>query len=194
MKNDNIFYDESSELLFNSLDLDIMLVSKDFKILFANDTFLKLFGMKREDVVGRHCYEVTHGNSSPCKPPKDPCPIQSVIRTGKPVVVTHTHSTKKGKKLVNITACALNNGNSHCFLHIAIPASESKVESMKEAMKKTKNLLDVLRLYQNQLDELKKTKQTLEKKVDELEKFNKLTVGRELKMIELKKKIKKLES
>ncbi|MFH0928753.1 MAG: PAS domain-containing protein [Candidatus Aenigmatarchaeota archaeon] len=194
MAYDGIFYNKSSELLFNSLDFDILLVSKDFKILFANDAFLKRSGMKRKDVIGRHCYEITHKLTKPCKPPKDPCPIQKVIRTGKTIIVTHTHLTKKGKCLVNVTASPLRNKDGLCFLHISMPVSESKTASMKKAMKKTKNILNVLSLYQRQLDDLKKTKDILEEKVDELERFNKLTINRELKMIELKKKIRMLEN
>ncbi|MCK5281893.1 MAG: hypothetical protein KAK00_00655 [Nanoarchaeota archaeon] len=41
--------------------------------------------------------------------------------------------------------------------------------------------------------ELEKSKKELENKVLELEKFNTLSVGRELRMVELKKKIKELE-
>lgn len=40
----------------------------------------------------------------------------------------------------------------------------------------------------------KKAEEEIKKRVEELEKFHKLVVGRELKMIELKKKIKKLEA
>ena len=42
-------------------------------------------------------------------------------------------------------------------------------------------------------EELKKAHKELQTKYDELKRFERLTVGRELKMIELKKKIKKLE-
>ena len=41
--------------------------------------------------------------------------------------------------------------------------------------------------------ELEKSKKDLESKIDELERFNKLSVGRELKMVELKRKVKELE-
>jgi len=46
---------------------------------------------------------------------------------------------------------------------------------------------------QKELTMRKKAEEELRKRVEELERFSKLTVGRELKMIELKKKIKELE-
>ena len=52
-----------------------------------------------------------------------------------------------------------------------------------------------MNLYQEQLKEIKeKTKKELEEKIGRLEKFNKLTVGRELRIIELKEKIQELEN
>jgi hypothetical protein len=42
-------------------------------------------------------------------------------------------------------------------------------------------------------DELEKANLELKKKIDELEKFYKITIGREVRMVELKKKIKELE-
>lgn len=43
-------------------------------------------------------------------------------------------------------------------------------------------------------EELKKLNESLQSKVEELERFNKLTVDRELEMIKLKKRIKELKS
>jgi PAS domain S-box-containing protein len=42
-------------------------------------------------------------------------------------------------------------------------------------------------------EELRRSKEELQSKVEELEKFNKMTIGRELRMIELKRRIKELE-
>jgi len=44
------------------------------------------------------------------------------------------------------------------------------------------------------ITERKKMEEELQKKMHDLERFNKLAVGRELKMIELKKRIKELEA
>ncbi|MFH1229338.1 MAG: PAS domain-containing protein [Candidatus Aenigmatarchaeota archaeon] len=180
-----------------------MLISKDLKILFANEAFLRRKGMKRSDVIGQHCYKITHNSNKPCKPPQDPCPIQRVVRTGKPTVELHKHFIGGNKEiLVNVTAASIKEGNKTCFLHITIPAKEGikKIDCMNDALEKTLNVLRVVDLYQEQIEDVKeksiqleKTKNDLENKINELEKFNKLSVGRELRMVELKKRINSLE-
>jgi len=55
------------------------------------------------------------------------------------------------------------------------------------------DITDIKILQENLEKKVKERTKELQEKVEELEKFHKLTVGRELKMIELKKEIKKLK-
>jgi methyl-accepting chemotaxis protein len=65
---------------------------------------------------------------------------------------------------------------------------------LKESRKKLKEYSKSLeKQVTERTKEVERSKKKLESKVDELEKFSKLAVGRELKMIELKKGIKELE-
>ncbi len=72
---------------------------------------------------------------------------------------------------------------------------EQLAETFNQMTKKLKNYYSGLeKIVKDRTYELEKAKNDLEKRTKELEKFNKLTVGRELKMIELKKKIRALQS
>jgi PAS domain S-box-containing protein len=49
------------ESLLSDMHEDIMVIDQDYRIAHVNKAFLARTGRKREEVVGRHCYEVSHG-------------------------------------------------------------------------------------------------------------------------------------
>lgn len=78
----------------------------------------------------------------------------------------------------------------------------TKQKETKEELEDAKNTLEIRitartrelkELAENLENQVKERTRELQNKIDELEKFRKLVVGRELKMIELKKEIKKLK-
>lgn len=109
------------ENIVNGITEQIILVSRDFKILWANRTFLEKFGCKPQDLLGNHCYKVTHNQESPCKPPNDICPIEKVLKTGIPITEVHVHEGAHGKFFSEVTAYPIKNQKGEVieFVHIA---------------------------------------------------------------------------
>lgn len=77
----------------------VLLISRDFKILWANEKVLKQTGYKLQEIVGNHCYKILHNCDGPCKLPKNVCPIKEAIRTGTVITVFHTHFDKRGNEI-----------------------------------------------------------------------------------------------
>lgn len=68
------------ETIFNGIQDFILIISPDREILETNDAFLKHMDNKRENVIGRKCYEVfkeVTRKSSNCH---EKCPLEKVIR------------------------------------------------------------------------------------------------------------------
>lgn len=76
------------------------------------------------------------------------------------------------------------------FKKVKEESEEAKASLKIKVKARTKELKELTESLDGQVEE--KTKE-LQGRIDELEKFHKLTVGRELKMIELKKEIKELK-
>ena len=55
-----------SQIILDSLPYRIMVVNMDMTVETANQTFLDEFHFTREDVLGKHCYEVRYGFEKPC--------------------------------------------------------------------------------------------------------------------------------
>lgn len=95
----------------NSIADFIMVIEKECRIAMVNDALLAMHGERREEVVGRPCFQILHHNEYPCQMPDGECPYLEVFEDGRPVRVIHRHYTKQGEEMMaELTACPLKDG------------------------------------------------------------------------------------
>lgn len=78
---------------------DVLVIGHDYRIIDVNNTVLNRLGLKRKDVVGKYCYEITHRQSFPCSGEKHPCPLIKTMETTEPSQTTHVHLDKDDKEI-----------------------------------------------------------------------------------------------
>ncbi|MCW8828714.1 MAG: sigma 54-interacting transcriptional regulator [Gammaproteobacteria bacterium] len=94
---DNDITKPSCEQIINILPDPFVVIDRDYKIIAANRNYLKHYGHSRpEDVVGRHCYEVSHHVDAPCSEHGEHCPLETVFETAQATQVMHIHYDRHG--------------------------------------------------------------------------------------------------
>lgn len=168
---------ESEEFLrtiTNGVDYEIMLLDRDYKILWANDNVARLSHLDKNAIAGNYCYKVTHGLNAPCQEPKDSCPIREVLRSKKAVTMLHTHFHESGKPLnfeITVYPASNEKGEVERFIHIGKDVTERMrmVEELKEAKQRLERSNTTLEeLVQKRTEKLKKTNEELRLKEEQL--------------------------
>jgi PAS domain S-box-containing protein len=85
--------------LLNHMYVDILIVDRDYRITDVNKAFLTTSGRTREEVIGRHCYEISHGYDEPCENHGEECLLRKVFATGEPSSNIHQHLHTEGWKV-----------------------------------------------------------------------------------------------
>jgi len=88
--------------VLDSIQEDILVISPEYEILRVNEPLLNKLKAKRENIVGRYCYEVLHREHSPGGPPEGVCPVGEVIKSGKPHHARHTHIDRNGREIHHV--------------------------------------------------------------------------------------------
>lgn len=78
---------------------DVLVIATDYRILDVNETLLEKLGLRREEVIGRPCYEITHKQRQPCSGDEHPCPLIQTVRTQESSRVTHVHRGKDNREM-----------------------------------------------------------------------------------------------
>jgi PAS domain S-box-containing protein len=78
-----------SELLGAGFREAVVILSRDLKILSANETFLQHNNLSLDNIEGKTCHEVMQSCMNFCKEQADECPVYEAQSTQKPVSVTH---------------------------------------------------------------------------------------------------------
>ena len=88
-----------SDFLLQHTNERVLLIRPDFVIVDANESYLDAAPKSGNEVIGAHCYEVSHGLNSPChiSQPNLGCPLMETLQTGKSAQSIHEHIIKGGE-------------------------------------------------------------------------------------------------
>ena len=124
---------ESSEFnasVINSLhDALIVIDAQDYRILSANEVFLREEGCQDEkEVLGRPCHEVIHGFSAPCFNDGRDCSLVRSAAAGEKVVVENEVQTPEGTRFKEVVAVPIKaaDGQIRQIIHISRDVTERK--------------------------------------------------------------------
>jgi two-component system sensor kinase FixL len=87
LREENSFLDA----VVDAIAEEIMVVDPDFIITDANRAFLERYGLTKETILGRKCYEIKERSGAPCSLKAKSCPLELAKQTGDMVEMTHNH-------------------------------------------------------------------------------------------------------
>ena len=94
--------------LLDSMGEGLLLLDPEYRILNTNKRFLEIHHAECDQVVGHHCYEVSHGSAVPCWQSGDSehlCPVKKAFATGRAASEVHTHYDRdRGEHYVEVRA------------------------------------------------------------------------------------------
>ncbi len=151
------------ETIMNSIQDELLVIDRDFRVIKANDAVKKRIGVNPE---GKFCYSISHLLERPCEDieGKDiKCPVRMVFNTGRRFVTEHEH---KG-----------SSGESHVYEIIAYPVigEDGNIENIIEFMRditEKKSIEEELRKKNRELSLLNEISAILSKSLRAEEIFN----------------------
>jgi len=117
------------ESTFNSISDLISVHDKDFRVVRVNKAFAEAFGVKPEEVIGKHCYEIVHGTKSPWVT----CPQKKALGT-KEAVVEEFFEPRVGK-YIEVSAWPIldKKGEINGIIHVIKDITQRKQVETKLA-------------------------------------------------------------
>ena len=85
--------------ILDSIDTAVSLIDvRTRRVVDVNRAYLAGFDVKKSEVVGRPCHEITKRRGEPCMGPEDECPLHAVALTGAPTRVSNAVAAPDGSK------------------------------------------------------------------------------------------------
>ncbi len=101
--------------IINSLQDELLVVDKQYRIIETNEALLSRYGKVREEVIGHSCGEIPYDVTGRCLIPFEKCPLRTVLETGKAARLTHAQVDSsedgKGTRFVDIVASPIISGD-----------------------------------------------------------------------------------
>ncbi len=124
-------YYQLNKTIIDSMNDAISLIDvRDFTLVAVNRVFLQNYGYSDEsEVIGKHCYQITHHRSEVCSAPDDICPLIETVKTKEHFAVDHVHYDRGGEKIyVEVSTSPIKdvNGKVVQVVHVQRNITERK--------------------------------------------------------------------
>jgi len=131
--------------IFNSIRTPVLVIGRDLHIFDLNKAACLQFGLKRDQAIGRYCYEIAHARSRPCFESDVPCPVQQVFETGRPTRVIHRHSLPEGKSAIEeVIASPLEDDDGRVLFVVEELRDASELLKTREVVEELRSELKTL--------------------------------------------------
>ena len=110
-----------------------IVIDGEYRIVAANDAYRDAFMTAGQAVVGRRCYEVSHGYTVPCDQAGESCPMQRAARSGHYERVLHIHHTPRGEEYVQLHLYPLRDQRGEVTLFVEHMATVQTARASRSA-------------------------------------------------------------
>ncbi len=126
----------SLQSLLEAHDQPFVVIDGNYRIVAANKRYCLTHDAHPEDIIGRRCHEVSHHSPRPCHENGERCPLQTVLTSGEPAEVLHTHFEAGDRtSRVRIKAHPVKGADGQLYLGEVVYALESEVPLACEDMR-----------------------------------------------------------
>ena len=87
------------ERILDTVDEAFIVIDRNYRILMANSAYGKQVGSPVHQLIGRHCYEISHQSAVPCYEAGEECSVRHCFETGIPGSCFHKHASRDGSVL-----------------------------------------------------------------------------------------------
>lgn len=128
------------QAVLESLGEAVVVIDPEMRIISANQGYRRQTGRRDEEIVGRHCYEISHGFSRPCYLEEEncTCSVTETFKDGRHHTATHIHRDKEGNPLyVETCSYPLVDGGGQVYAVVETIRDVTALRQM-EAQKRAK--------------------------------------------------------
>ncbi len=87
---------EFIKTILDTVDEAFIVIDADYRIIMVNSAYGRQTSMPAEDIIGKHCYKISHHSSKPCFEQGEDCAVRHSFEKGEPYTCVHRHSDKDG--------------------------------------------------------------------------------------------------
>jgi len=134
----------------------VVVLGRDFRVLFANSSYIQQIGSPSSEIRGKHCYDVSYNRDKPCYLAGLECSVKKVFETG----LSTREVRKKFDKYMEMTVYPLKNFSGKVVSVVEIRRDVTRNiqldEELKKRMRELEDFYDMAVGRELKMKELKK--------------------------------------